>query len=68
MQTIIGLILAGTVAFYMIPAVASHDTETIQRATDQTIEKVTAFSTNVIVHEVEGLPLEIITNEFPENK
>jgi hypothetical protein len=52
----------------MIPAVASHDPETIQRAADQTIEKVTTFSTDVIVHEVEGLPLEIITNEFPENK
>ncbi len=68
MQTIVGLILAGIVAFYMLPAVASHDTETIQHAADQTVEKVISFSTDVIIHEVEGLPLKIITNSLLGNK
>jgi len=68
MQTIIGIIFAGIVAFYMIPAVLSHDTDTMQRAVDQTIEKIIEFSTDRIIDEVEGLPLKIITNELFENK
>lgn len=68
MQTIIGLVLAGVVAFYMLPAVASHDTEAIQRAADKTVEKVISISTDAIVHEVEGLPLQIIINAFPKGK
>ena len=58
------LIMVGMVAVGMYPALFTNDPETVQKAADQTIERVIDFGTDRIVDEVKGLPLNIATDEL----
>ena len=53
------LIMVGMVAVGMYPALFTHDSANIQKAADDTIERLVDFSTDRIVDEAKGLPLKI---------
>lgn len=63
---VIVLIMIGIVVVNMSPAVLTNDPAKVQEAADRTTGRILNFTTDCIVDEVTGLPLEIITDKLPE--
>ena len=57
--------MIGIVVVNMGPAVLTNDPAKVQEAADKTTERISDFTTDRIVDEVEGLPFKIITDKLP---